>query len=78
MYCVGCYVYGDVTLPTIESMVYLVLLMDSESMDKVCVCVCVCVCVTIKKPTVAGAGPPPLWVRPHPPTFIFYVCTTND
>ena len=44
MYCVGCYVYSDVTLPTVRSVI-----MDTESMDKVCVCVCVraCVCVCV-------------------------------
>ena len=40
MYCVGCYVYSDVTLPTAESMVYLVLLWTQRAWIK-CVCVCV-------------------------------------
>ena len=44
MYCVGCYVYSDVTLPTVESMVYLVLLWTQRAWIK-CVCVCVCVLV---------------------------------
>ena len=43
MYCVGCYVYSDVTLPTVESTVYLVLLWTQRAWIK-CVCVCVCVC----------------------------------